>query len=311
MLKDEPFEKELTMKYLLLKDGKNNLNGFDIFNNFLMVLFAFVTLFPLYYVVLISFADYSAVQKQLIYILPTSFNLEAYKLIFGEGMFLNAFFVSVFITTFGTMLSMILSTAASYALSKKFVPGQRIMFTLILIPMFFSGGLIPYYLMIKDLHLINTIWVLILPGAVNTFYLILLKNFFEDLPVSIEESAKIDGANDLYILYRIVLPTSAPVIATISLFYAVDRWNDYYDALLFISNRNLYPLQLVLREAILNFNQIMASSIGASIAQSNRAPFAPGLQMAIIVISTVPIFCVYPFLQKHFTKGIMFGAIKE
>ena len=299
------------MKYSFLKDSKNNLSGFDIFNNTLMVVLAFVTLFPLYYVVLISFADYAAVQKQLIYILPTSFDLEAYKVIFDERMFSNAILVSVFITVFGTAFSMFLSTAASYALSKKFVPGQKIMFTLILIPMFFGGGLIPYYLTIKNLGLIDKIWVLILPGAINTFYLILLKNFFEDLPVSIEESAKIDGANDLYILYRIVLPTSAPVIATISLFYAVDRWNEYYDALLFISNRNLYPLQLVLRAAILNFSQIMASTLGAQIAQSNKAPYAKGLQMAIIVVSTVPIFCVYPFLQKHFTKGIMFGAIKE
>lgn len=299
------------MNKLLLKNGKNNLNGFDIFNSVLMVVLAFITLFPLYYVVLISFADYAAVQKQLIYILPTSLDLEAYKLIFSQGLFSHAFFVSVFITGFGTTLSMFLSTAAAYALSKKFVPGQKIMFTLILIPMFFGGGLIPYYLMIKDLHMIDTIWVLVLPGAVNSFYLVLLKNFFEDLPVSIEESAKIDGANDLLILYRIVLPTSAPVIATISLFYAVDKWNEYYDALLFISNRNLYPLQLVLREAILDFNQIMGSGIGAQIANSNRAPYAKGLQMAIIVISTVPIFCVYPFLQKHFTKGIMFGAIKE
>ncbi|OGO82313.1 MAG: hypothetical protein A2Y21_02030, partial [Clostridiales bacterium GWC2_40_7] len=291
------------MKYSFLKDSKNNLSGFDIFNNTLMVVLAFVTLFPLYYVVLISFADYAAVQKQLIYILPTSFDLEAYKVIFDERMFSNAILVSVFITVFGTAFSMFLSTAASYALSKKFVPGQKIMFTLILIPMFFGGGLIPYYLTIKNLGLIDKIWVLILPGAINTFYLILLKNFFEDLPVSIEESAKIDGANDLYILYRIVLPTSAPVIATISLFYAVDRWNEYYDALLFISNRNLYPLQLVLRAAILNFSQIMASTLGAQIAQSNKAPYAKGLQMAIIVVSTVPIFCVYPFLQKHFTKG--------
>ena len=289
----------------------NKTTGFDAFNSILMIVLAIIAIFPLYYVVLISFADYSSVQKQLIYILPTSFNTEAYKLVFNEKLFFNAFLVSVFITVVGTVVSMTFSTAASYALSKKFVPGQKLMFTLILIPMFFSGGLIPYYLTIKNLGLIDKIWVLILPGAVNSFYLILMKNFFEDLPASIEESAKIDGANDLYILYRIVLPTSAPVIATISLFYAVDRWNEYYGALLFISNRNLYPLQLVLREAVLDFSQIMASTIGAQIAQSNRATYTQGLQMAIIVISTIPIFCVYPFLQKHFTKGIMFGAIKE
>lgn len=286
-------------------------NGFDVVNYFLMAILALIAIFPLYYVVLISFADYASVRKQLIYILPTTINFESYKLVFKGEMFLNSFFVSIFITVTGTLLSMVVSTAAAYALSKKFVPGSRIMFNIILIPMFFTGGLIPYYLMIKNIGFIDKIWVLIIPGAINSFYLILLKNFFEDLPASLEESAKIDGANDLYILYKIVLPTSAPVIATISLFYAVDKWNDYYTALLYISNRKLYPLQLVLREAILDFSQIMASPIGAEIARNNRATYTQALQMAIITITTIPILCVYPFLQKHFTKGILFGAVKE
>lgn len=286
-------------------------NGFDVVNYFLMAILALIAIFPLYYVVLISFADYASVRKQLIYILPTTINFESYKLVFKGEMFLNSFFVSIFITVTGTLLSMAVSTAAAYALSKKFVPGSRIMFNIILIPMFFTGGLIPYYLMIKNIGFIDKIWVLIIPGAINSFYLILLKNFFEDLPASLEESAKIDGANDLYILYKIVLPTSAPVIATISLFYAVDKWNDYYTALLYISNRKLYPLQLVLREAILDFSQIMASPIGAEIARNNRATYTQALQMAIITITTIPILCVYPFLQKHFTKGILFGAVKE
>jgi putative aldouronate transport system permease protein len=276
-----------------------------------MVFLVLVAAFPLYYVILISFADYASVQSQTIYILPTSINIDAYTLIFKEKLFLNSFMISVFITAAGTLFSMILSTACAYALSKKKVPGNKFMFAIILIPMFFSGGLIPYYLTIKDVGLMDSIWVMIIPGAISSFYLILLKNFYEDLPSSIEESAKIDGANDLLILYKIVLPMSAPVIATISLFYAVGIWNDYYTALLFISNRDLYPLQLVLRETILDLNQIMNSSIGVSIANSNRATYTPALQMAIITISTVPIFCVYPFLQKHFTKGILFGAVKE
>lgn len=287
------------------------LTGFDRFNVGLMTVMALVTLFPLYYVVLISFADYAAVQKQLIYIFPTSFNPDAYKLIFGEKLFLNSFFVSVFITVTGTLLSMLCSVAAAYTLSKPTVPGHKLLFGFIIVPMFFSGGLIPYYLTIMNLGLIDRIWVLVIPGAVNSFYLILLRNFLQELPASLEESAKIDGANDLYILWKIVVPTSAPVIATISLFYAVDKWNDYYTALLFLSNRMLFPLQLVLREAILDVQQIMATSIGAEIARNNRPTYTQALQMAIITVSTIPIFCVYPFLQKHFTKGIMLGAIKE
>lgn len=290
---------------------KKKKNVFDIINFLLLAILTLITVFPFYYVILISVANYADVQKQLVYIFPTSINFSAYKLVFSEKMFLNAFFVSTFITVVGTTLSIIFSTAAAYTLSKKVVPGQKGMFTFILIPMFFSGGLIPYYLTIKNVGLIDTIWVLIIPGLISSFYLILLKNFFEDLPASIEESAKIDGANDLYILYKIVLPTSAPVIATISLFYAVDKWNEYFAALLFITNRNLYPLQLVLREVILDFTQIMASAMGAQIARSNSATYTQALQMAIITVSTIPIFCVYPFLQKHFTKGIMFGSVKE
>ena len=287
------------------------LTTFDVISVALLTILGLITLFPLYYVVLISFADYAAVQKQLIYILPTSFNTDAYSLVFHEPLFFNSFLVSVFITTTGTLLSMVCTTAGAYALSKKSVPGHRLMFGFILVPMFFSGGLIPYYLTIMNLGLINKIWVLIIPGAVSTFYLILTRNFFQELPPSLEESAKIDGASELSILWKIIIPTSAPVIATISLFYAVDKWNDYWTALLFISSRALYPLQLVLRETILDVTQIMASSIGAEIARSNRPQYTLALQMAILTISTIPIFLVYPFLQKHFTKGIMLGAIKE
>lgn len=299
--------KNSSSKYL----SNDTSKAFDIINAILMVLFVLFCAFPIYYVILISFADYESVQRQLIYILPTTFNLDAYKLIFKEDMFLNSFYVSVFVTVAGTLFSMILSTAAAYALSKHYIPGGKFMFVVILIPMFFGGGLIPYYLTIKDVGLMDSIWVMIIPGAISSFYLILLRNFYEDLPASIEESAKIDGANDLLILYRIVIPMSAPVIATISLFYAVDKWNDYYTALLFISDKNLYPLQLIMRETILDINQIMASSVGAAIAAKNRPTYTPALQMAIITISTVPIVCVYPFLQKHFTKGILFGAVKE
>lgn len=286
-------------------------NGFDVFNYIIMGLFAIVTLFPFYYVLIISLADEADVHKQPIYLIPTSINLESYRYVLKADLFVNAFFVSVFITVVGTVLAILFSTAAAYALSKKYIPGHRFMFLLIIIPMFFSGGLIPYYLTIQKIGLMNNIFVLIIPVIFNGFYLILLKNFFEDLPQSIEESAKIDGANDIYILYKIVIPTSAPVIATISLFYAVDRWNEYFAALMYISNTKFYPLQLVLREITMDFKQIMRSNIGAEIARSEREVYTKGLQMAVITVATIPIICVYPFLQKYFTKGIMFGAVKE
>lgn len=290
---------------------KNKITGFDIFNSVLMIVLAAIAIFPFYYVILISVADYAEVQKQLIYIYPTSFNFSSYSMILTEKLFLNSFLVSVFITGTGTLLSIIVSSAAAYALSKDKAPGHKLMFYIILIPMFFSGGLIPSYLNVTSLGLIDNILVLIIPSAISSFYLILLKNFFEDMPVSIEESAKMDGANDIQILWKIVLPTAAPIIATISLFYAVDKWNDYYTALLYISSRNKIPLQLLLREAILDLNQVIASSVGAQLAKSESQVYTPGLQMTIIVISTIPIFCVYPFLQKHFTKGIMLGSVKE
>ena len=290
---------------------KNKITGFDLFNTALMFVLAIIAIFPLYYVVLISIADYAEIQKQIIYIYPTTFNFSAYSMILSERMFLNSFMVSVFITATGTLLSIIVSSAAAYALSKEKAPGRKLMFYIILIPMFFSGGLIPSYMNITSLHLIDNILVLIIPGAISSFYLILLKNFFEDMPASVEESAKMDGANDIQILWKIVLPTAAPIIATISLFYAVDKWNDYYTALLYISSRNKIPLQLLLREAILDLNQVIASSVGQQLARAETPVYTPSLQMSIIVISTIPIFCVYPFLQKHFTKGIMLGSVKE
>lgn len=288
-----------------------NINGFNIFNFIFLGLITIITVFPFYYVLLISLSDYAEVNKQLIYLFPASVNFESYRLVFGEKIFLNSFLVSVFVTVAGTAFSMFLTMTAAYTLSKKFIPGNKFLFIVALIPMFFSGGLIPFYLTVQKVGLINNIMSMVIPAAVSTFYLILLKNYFDDVPASLEESAKIDGANDMYIFFKIIVPTSMPVIVTISLFYAVDKWNEYFSAMLFISDRKLYPLQLVLREILQNFTQFLGSSMGQEIARSNRPTYTLSLQMAIVIIATVPIICVYPFLQKHFTKGIMLGAVKE
>ncbi len=285
-------------------------SAFDYLNFIILIMVALVTVFPFYYVLIISFADYGVLSSTPVYILPTSISLDAYKTIMEAGNIVNSFFVSVFITVVGTLISLLLSVAAAYALSKP-MPGRNVLFTLMIFTMFFSGGLIPYYLTVKTVGLVNNIFVMIMPMAINAFYVILLKNYFATVPPSLEESAKMDGANDLYILWRIVLPTSAPIIATISLFYAVDRWNEWWHALLFIQSKTKYPLQMVLREVLFNFDQMMGGSVGRSIAASRKFTYQRSVQMAIVVIATIPVLMIYPFLQKYFTKGIMLGSVKE
>lgn len=297
-----------------MKTAKNmkidRTNSFDVFNTVIMGLLAFITIFPFYYVIIVSVAKYEDIMKQLIYLVPKALDFGSYKMILSTNLISNALFVTLFITIFGTLLSMAASVAGAYALSKKGFPGRKVIYALVIFTMFFSGGLIPYYLIVKATGLINNIFAMIIPIAVNTFYVILLKNYFEEMPASIEESAKIDGANDLYILYKIIIPTAAPVIATICLFYAVDKWNEYYSAILFISDNKKYPLQMVLREIILNYTQL--KGVGAfDRAVASRAVYTKSVQMAVVVLTTVPILVVYPFIQKYFTKGIMFGSVKE
>jgi putative aldouronate transport system permease protein len=205
---------------------------------------------------------------------------------------------------------MLLTTAAAYALSKKSMPGRNFIFTCIIFTMFFSGGLIPFYLTIQNLHLINNLLVIILPAAVNTFNLILMKNFFGTISPALEESAKIDGANDLRILFQIVVPVSLPIMATISLFYAVDRWNEWWLPMLFINDTSLHPLQLVLRDAITNLSETLGNMTGAQLASNLQTVYTDSLKSAMIVVSAVPILMLYPFVQKYFNAGIMIGSVK-
>lgn len=289
----------------------NKINSFDIFNYFLLSLGALITIFPLYYVIIVSFARYEDIMKQTLFLFPRAIDFSAYKAIFASPLIPNAYIITIISTVAGTLLSMIISVAGAYAMSKKDLPGRKILFFMIIFTMYFSGGMIPSYLVTLKLHTIDTIWVLILNYAVATFYFIILKNFFEQMPASLEESAKMDGANDIYVLWKIVIPTAAPVIATIALFYSVDKWNEYYLAVLYISNPKLRPLQMVLREVLQNFSQMSGTSMMQSIRDMGRTVYTTSVKMAIVVVTTAPILIVYPFVQKYFTKGIMFGAVKE
>lgn len=290
---------------------KKKMKPFDICAIIILALVGIVVLFPFYNTVIVSFARYSSIAKAKLYIVPTSFSLKAYKALLMDKAFWRAFGVTVFITFGGVATSMFITVAGSFALSKKDLPLRNFFLTLILFTMFFGGGLIPYYLLMKNLHFIDNILVMIIPTAVNTTYVIIMKNYFQNLPESLIESAKIDGANELMILLRIILPISKPFMATFALFYAVDRWNEWWNAQLFISKPSLAPLQIYLRNLLIAYNSSL-STMAVTQSQKNidNTIYYPSLQMAAVVISSIPILCAYPYLQKHFTKGIMIGSIK-
>ena len=267
-------------------------------------------LFPLWNVIVISLTDYREYVMNPLMLFPKQISWEAYNYIFSNNELLLALRVSVLTTLSGTAISMAVSVACAYALSKRHMPGRNLFLTLILFTMFFNGGIIPNFLLIKDLGMYDTFWALILPNAINTWYLIIMKNYFANLPEALEESARIDGANDLIILFRIVLPISMPIIATFLLFYGVDRWNEWWSAMMYINDTKKYPLQLMLRNLIvMNFS---SASMATSYAQDNASFVAKeNIKMATAVVAVVPIAVVYPFLQKYFAKGVMVGAIKS
>lgn len=291
------------------RKGKR-ISGFSIFNYCFFSLVAIIMVFPLWNVLVISFTDYREYVMNPLMLFPKNISLEAYKYIFSNSELLESLKVSVIITVTGTLLSMFISVGAAYALSKRSLPGRNICLTLVLFTMFFSGGLIPSFLLVKQLGIYDTLLALVLPNAINTWYLIIMKNYFISLPDSLEESGRIDGANDLQILFRIVLPISMPIVATFLLFYGVDRWNEWWSAMMYINDTNKYPLQLMLRNLIvMNFS---SASMATSYTQANANFVAKeNIKMATAVVAIVPIAAVYPFLQKYFAKGMMVGAIKS
>ena len=239
---------------------------------------------------------------------PKGFQLESLKFITSQHTFIMSFINTVYITVVGTFISMILTLFLAYPLSKKNLIGRNILFIYVLFTMLFSGGLIPTYILIKKLGMMNSLWSLMLPNAISPFYVIIMINFFKSLPDSMEESAKIDGASNFRILLSIMIPLSMPSIAALTLFYAVGRWNGFFDALIFIQSRNLYPLQLYLWMLLKSFQQSNLFNVGLLKQLSNRAPQT--IQGAAVFVATVPILIVYPFLQRYFVKGVMIGAVK-
>jgi len=281
---------------------------FDVFNYLFLTLFALCTFLPFVYVVAASFATEAQVSTGELFLIPDEFSLDAYRYIFANNSILRALSVSVYVTVVGTIVNLLFTTTFAYSLSRRDLIGREIILNGIIFTMMFSGGMIPTYILVKNLGLLNSLWSLILPGAISAFNLIVVKNFFQELPGELMESARIDGCSDLGVFFKIVLPLSLPVLATFGLFYAVGHWNAYFSALLYINDSTKWPLQVLLRQLIM----LSQGSIGdeSQLDPTFVKPPEQTVKMAIIVVGTVPILMVYPFLQKHFTKGVLVGALK-
>lgn len=271
-----------------------------------MVVLAVVMIVPFLNIASMAVSEGWAVTAGRVGLVPVGFQVETLTFVTTTPQFLTSLLVSVLVTAGGTAWSLLMTALAAYPLSKKHLPGMKVFILIYVFTMLFSGGLIPTYLLVKGLGLINTPWSLVLPVTINVFNLLVIKSFLEGLPESLEESAFIEGADNLTVLFRIILPLSAPVLATIGLFYAVAYWNDFFGPLIYISSTSLKPLQLYLREMI---SDMASANVGLSMDfTGNLSP--DGIRAALVIAATVPIVLVYPFLQKHFTKGVLIGSVK-
>lgn len=271
-----------------------------------------ICLYPLINVVAKSFSEAHAVMENPMMIFPESFTLEAYKYVFKTPVLLKSFGITVFVTVVGTALNLLFTLTCAYSLSRTRAPGNKVMTWIAVIPLLFGAGLVPVYILLGNLKLLNSIWVLIIPSLLNPMNVLLARNFFWSIPDSLTEAAMVDGASEGSVLTRIILPLSKPIIATIGLFYAVGHWNDYFTGLYFINDNTKWPLQVLLKSIISDFNmQGMGQLQLASLATSGGLVLQPeNIKAACIVFATIPIVLVYPFLQKYFVKGVIVGAVK-
>ncbi|MNI07923.1 Trehalose transport system permease protein SugB [compost metagenome] len=274
----------------------------------MLALFAASTLLPFANVFSKSVSAEWAVISGKVGLLPVDFQLDTMKFVVTSNSFLKSLGVSIYITVIGTLLCMLLTAVTAYPLSKRHLPGIGFVLLLFVFTMLFSGGMIPNYLLIRELGLINSLWSLILPALIGVFNLLVIKSFYESLPESLEESAKLEGAGNLLILFRIILPLSGPVLATISLFYAVYFWNDFFGPMLYINNPSLKPLQLYLRDIVMEADSVQMGLNKTVDEMMNITP--EGIRSATVIASTVPILLVYPYLQKYFIKGVLIGSVK-
>lgn len=286
---------------------KKKITVGSVINVVLLAALAFVCLYPFLNVLAYSVSGYNAVLSGAVTFYPIDFNIDAYKQILGKTQIWMAMRTTVEVTLLGTALSLVLTILSAFTLSRKGLPGRSIFTTIILFTMYFSGGMIPTFLVVKNVHLFDTIYALFIPQAINVFNFIVMRTFFKNIPESLEEAARIDGASYVKVLLKMILPLSVPIIATIGLFYAVGYWNTYFDALLYIQKPEYYTLQLRLKGLL--FGEELNNS-NANIEGIGTQVMTQSLKMATVAVSTIPILVVYPWLQKYFVKGVMIGSVK-
>jgi putative aldouronate transport system permease protein len=294
---------------VLVKDMKvsRGMKAFRIFNLAFLLVVVFLTVYPFLNIVAQSFSSEGFINSGQVNIVPRGFNVETYKLILADSTFWNNYGNTVLYTVVATAISMVLTTTFAYAIAKKDLKGRGFFIGIAVFTMFFNGGLIPNYVLISSLGMRDSIWAVVLPNAISVFNLLIMKSFFENMPRELEEAAAIDGLTQYGVLFRVVLPLSKAIVATMVLFYAVANWNSWFTAFLYLDKPDMFPVTIYLRNMIAGVTT--AGSAGGTV--ENVGQIAANIQSVTIVLTVIPILCVYPFVQKYFFSGVMLGSVKE
>lgn len=283
---------------------KHSLHWFDAVNTLVLILVACATIFPLLYILAVSLSDTASVTQGKVFLWPQGLNFDAYKQVLTDAKIPRAYLNTIMYTALGTFINLLMTSIAAYPLAQREFVGRKYWMFFIVITMFLNPGIIPNYLIVKELHMIDTVWALVIPNAIWTFQLIILKSFFEGMSSQIREAAKVDGASEYRILFSIMIPLSKPALASIALFYFIGHWNSYFLPMIYLNTDSLYPLQVILRDMLV-FSETSGSAL---VEASALAPQAK--KNATIVLAMIPVLIVYPFAQKYFAKGVMLGSEK-
>jgi len=296
------------MREQTFKRKKSDEKIFDAVVGTLAALIVVVVLYPLIFIISASFSDPAMVLNGEVTLLPKHITFEAYKNVFQNGQIWHSYGNTIVYTVVGTSINLLMTTLAAYPLSRADLPGRGGIMFFVTLTMFFSGGIIPSYLLVKQLGMVDTMWALVIPGAITTYNLIVMRTYFQtSIPWEIQEAAHIDGCSNWKLLTHVILPLSKPIMAVMVLFYAVGHWNSYFNALIYIRSKDLYPLQLVMREMLL-ISQ--ADSFDSSAGMADKVLLAESIKYVVIIISSLPVLVMYPFVQRHFVKGVMIGSLK-
>lgn len=280
---------------------------FDICNVLFMLFLIAITIYPLYYMGIVSISAGDAVNRGEVYFLPKGLNLQAYEVILHDPAILRSYANTLLYTTAGVAINLVMTALCAYPLSRGYFYGRSLLSLFVIFTMFFDSGLIPRYMVVHSLGMVNTVWAILIPTAINVFNMILMRTFFENIPDSLHESATVDGAGEMRILLQVVLPLSLPVMATMFLFYAVAHWNSFFPALIYLNEKNLYPLQIILRNIVIAGD--MASQTTSTGAEE-LAVMSLNIKYATVYVTILPVLFLYPFVQKYFVQGAMLGSVK-